>query len=53
MNKREKKRFDLEMFAGGKTYTGFHSIRKIPERMTLAPLLTGVWWRGTLNRLCA
>ena len=28
-----------------KTYMGIHSIRKISEKITLAPSQTGVWWR--------
>ena len=33
---------DLEIGTRGKTYTGFHSIRKFSERKTLGPLQTGV-----------
>ena len=36
-------RSDLEIGTRGKTYMGFHSIRKLSEIMTLAPLQTGVW----------
>ena len=36
-------RSDLEIGTRGKTYTGFHSIRKLSEIMTLALLQTGVW----------
>ena len=39
------------MFARGKTYTGLHFIKMIPEIMTLVPLQTGMWWRGTVWRL--
>ena len=38
-----KVRFDLDMLYR-ETYTGFHSIKKIPEKITLAPLQTGAWW---------
>ena len=37
-------RFGLDMVTR-KIYTGIHSIRQIPEKITLAPLQTGVWWR--------
>ena len=40
-----KTRLLLEIYARGKGYTGFHSIRKIPEIINLAPLQTGMWWR--------
>ena len=29
----------------GITYTRAHSIKKLSEKMTLAPLETGMWWR--------
>ena len=37
-----KTRSNLEMYTRGKGYTGFHSIRKIPEIINLAPLQTGM-----------
>ena len=40
-----KLRSDLEIVTRGKTYMGFHSVRKFPEIMMLAPLQTGVSWR--------
>ena len=40
-----KIRSDLEIGTRGKTYMGFHSVRKFPEIMMLAPLQTGVSWR--------
>ena len=27
------------------TYTRIHSIKKLPEKITVAPLQTGAWWR--------
>ena len=39
-----KARRGLEILAGG-TYTRIHSIKKIPEKITFAPLQTRVWWR--------
>ena len=37
-------RLELDMVTRGR-YTGAHSIKKLPEKITLAPLQTGVWWR--------
>ena len=37
-------RFGLDTLTGG-TYMRLHSIKKIPKKITLAPLQTGVWWR--------
>ena len=37
-------RLGIDMVSRG-TYTGLHSIKKLPEKITLAPLQTGVWWR--------
>ena len=36
-------RYHLDMLYWG-TYTGVHSIKKLPEKITLAPLQTGAWW---------
>ena len=38
-----KTRSDLERGTRGKTYTGFHSIKKFLKIMTLALLKTGMW----------
>ena len=37
-------RYHLDMLYRG-TYTGVHFIKKLPEKVTLAPLQTGAWWR--------
>ena len=37
-----KTKGDFEMGTRGKTYKGFHSIKKFSKIMTLAPLQTGV-----------
>ena len=39
-----KARPGLDIFTGG-TYQRIHSIKKIPEKITFAPLQTGVWWK--------
>ena len=36
-------RLALDMTTRGKTYMGFHPIKKFSEKMTLALLQTGVW----------
>ena len=38
------KRLKLDIVTRGR-YTGPHSITKLPEKITLAPLQTGLWWR--------
>ena len=42
-------RFDLDMLTGG-TYMRLHSIKKIPEQITLAPLQTGAWRRDHFKK---
>ena len=37
-------RLELDMVTRGR-YTGVHSIKKLPEKITLAPSQPGVWWR--------
>ena len=37
-------RYHLDMLYRG-TYTGVYFIKKLPEKVTLAPLQTGAWWR--------
>ena len=39
-----KARPGLDRLARG-TYMRIHSIKKLPEKITLAPLQTGAWWR--------
>ena len=41
-----KAKSNLEKAIRGKTYTGFHSIKKFSNIITLAKLQTGVWWRN-------
>ena len=36
--------FRVDMFTR-RTYTGTHSIKKFPEKLTQNPLQTGAWWR--------
>ena len=38
-------RYHLDMLYRG-TYTGVHSIKKLPEKIALAPFQTGAWWRS-------
>ena len=45
-----KVRSDLERGIRGKTYTGFYSIKKLPEKIKLVSLQTGVWWRGLFEK---
>ena len=42
------KRLKLDMFTKG-SYTGAHSIKKLPEKITPTPLQTGLWWRNGLG----
>ena len=38
------KRLKLDMVTRG-SYTGAHSMKKIPEKITPTPLQIGAWWR--------
>ena len=43
-------RYHLDMLYRG-THTGVHFIKKLPEKITLAPLQTGMWWRSLLKKV--